>query len=212
MIRFARSLIAALALLGAPWSALAQGQGSSAGAPAPGQAVATFAAGCFWCTEADFDKVSGVISTTSGFMGGTTPNPTYEQVVRGNTGHAEVVRVIYDPAKVSYEKLLDTYWHNVDPFDATGQFCDKGNQYRPEIFVHTPEQRKLAEASKQALVNSGRFKQPIVVKISDTGPFTAADDKHQDFYKKNPGHYSRYRTGCGRDARLEQIWGKAATQ
>ena len=202
MKALATAAIAALALLtGTAW-VLAQ---------ASGTAVATFAGGCFWCVESDFDKVAGVLSTTSGYMGGTTPNPTYEQVGRGSTGHAEVVQVVYDPSKVSYEKLLDTFWHNVDPFDARGQFCDKGSQYRPEIFVHTPEQKKLAEASKKALVDSGRFKQPIVVKITDAGPFTAAEDYHQDFYKKNPRHYSLYLTGCGRDARLEQIWGKAAT-
>jgi methionine-S-sulfoxide reductase len=178
-----------------------------------GGAVATFGSGCFWCTESDFDKVPGVISTTSGYMGGSVPNPTYEMVGTGRTGHAEVVQVAYDPAKVSYQQLLDVYWHNVDPFDANGQFCDKGSQYRPVIFAHTPEQKRLAEESKAAKAKelSAKFKFPVVVAIEDAKPFTAAEDYHQDFYKKNPGHYSRYRIGCGRDARLKQIWGPPAT-
>jgi peptide-methionine (S)-S-oxide reductase len=183
----------------------------SAQEPAPGLAVATFGSGCFWCTESDFDKVDGVVKTTSGYMGGLTRSPTYEQVSTGRTGHAEVVQITYDPAKVSYEKLLDVYWKNTDPLDASGQFCDKGSQYRPVIFTHTDEQKKLADASKQALIDSKRFKQPIVVEIKTATDFTPAEDYHQDFYKKSPGHYKRYRTGCGRDARLEALWGKPTT-
>ncbi|HXF55325.1 MAG TPA: peptide-methionine (S)-S-oxide reductase MsrA [Hyphomicrobiaceae bacterium] len=198
----AAGAIAALAFIALP--ATAQG-------PPSGLALATFGSGCFWCTEADFDKVEGVVQTISGYMGGLTRNPTYAQVSTGRTGHAEVVQITYDPAKVSYEKLLEVYWRNVDPLDASGQFCDKGSQYRPVIFTHTEEQKKLAEASKQALTDSKRFKQPIVVEIKAATDFTPAEDYHQDFYKKNPGHYYRYRTGCGRDARLEQLWGKAPT-
>jgi peptide-methionine (S)-S-oxide reductase len=144
-------------------------------------------------------------------MGGQLKNPTYEQVSRGGTGHAEVVQITYDPARVTYEKLLDVYWKNTDPLDARGQFCDKGSQYRPVIFTHTEEQKRLAEASKQALTDSRRFNQPIVVQIAAASDFTPAEDYHQDFYKKNPTHYSRYRTGCGRDIRLQQLWGKTAT-
>ena len=179
----------------------------------PGQAVATFGSGCFWCTESDFDKVPGVVSTTSGFMGGTLPNPSYDMVVTGRTGHVEVVQVAYDPAKVSYQQLLEVYWRNVDPFDASGQFCDKGSHYRPVIFAHTPEQQQLADESKVAKAKelSARFKFPVVVSIEDSKPFTAAEAYHQDFYKKNPAHYTRYRIGCGRDARLQQIWGKPMT-
>jgi methionine-S-sulfoxide reductase len=175
----------------------------------PNRAVATFAAGCFWCTEADFDKVPGVLETVSGFMGGHVKNPTYRQVTQGGTGHAEVLQVAYDPSKVGYEKLLQVFWRNVDPYDKDGQFCDRGDLYRPEIFVHTPEQRKLAEASKAELAASGKLKEgPIVVAITDASAFTAAEEYHQDFYKKNPMHYWSYRIGCGRDRRLEQIWGK----
>ena len=173
-------------------------------------AVATFAAGCFWCTEADFDKVPGVISTVSGFMGGHVKNPTYRQVVRGGTGHAEVLQVTYDPSKVAYRKLLKVYWRNVDPFDKGGQFCDRGNQYRPEIFVHTPEQERIANESKAQLEASDKFDQVIVVPITKASKFTAAEEYHQNFYKKNNVHYWRYRIGCGRDRRLEQIWGKKA--
>lgn len=178
-----------------------------------GKTVATFGSGCFWCTESDFDKVAGVVATTSGFMGGTLPNPSYDMVVTGRTGHVEVVQVEYDPVRVSYKQLLEVYWRNVDPFDAQGQFCDKGSHYRPVIFAHGAEQKKLAEESKaeKAKELSAKFKFPVVVSIEDAKPFTAAEDYHQDFYKKNPGHYNRYRVGCGRDARLKQIWGAPAT-
>ena len=165
---------------------------------------ATFASGCFWCTEADFDKVPGVKSTTSGYIGGRVKNPTYEDVSRGVTGHAEAVEVVFDPAVVSYEKLLDNFWHNVDPFTANRQFCDVGSQYRPEIFVHNDAQRAAAEASLKQMQQ--RFSQPIVVKISPAGAFYPAEDYHQDYYKKNAIQYRYYRWRCGRDARLEKIW------
>jgi peptide-methionine (S)-S-oxide reductase len=187
--------------------AIAAGQGAAppAGAPAA-SAVATFAGGCFWCVEADFDKVAGVISTTSGYTGGRTANPTYEEVSRGGTGHAEAVEIVYDPAKVSYETLLDVFWHNIDPLVKDRQFCDRGNQYRTAIFYHDEEQHRLAEASKAEVAK--RFKQPIATEIVAAGPFTKAEDYHQDFYMKNPVRYKFYRYNCGRDARLEELWGK----
>jgi peptide-methionine (S)-S-oxide reductase len=169
-----------------------------------GLQVATFASGCFWCTEADFDKVAGVVSTTSGYTGGTVPNPTYRQVSAGQTGHAEAVQVVFDPSVVTYEKLLDHFWRNVDPFVANRQFCDVGSQYRPVIFFHNEAQRAAAEASKMRLQQ--RFRQPIVVAITAAGPFYRAEDYHQDYYKKNSAQYRFYRFGCGRDRRLEEIW------
>ena len=173
----------------------------------PGLAVATFASGCFWCTESDFDKLPGVISTTSGYTGGKVPNPTYKQVSSGQTGHTEAVQVVYDPAVVSYDKLLEHYWHNVDPFVADRQFCDVGSQYRPVVFFHTDQQKAAAEASKASLQKM--FQQPIVVAISPAAPFYRAEEYHQDYYKKNNAQYRFYRFGCGRDRRLEQIWASA---
>ena len=172
--------------------------------PEPRRAVATFAAGCFWCTEADFDKVKGVLSTTSGYIGGRVANPTYRQVSDGVTGHAEAVEIVYDPSVVTYEALLDHYWKNVDPFSANRQFCDVGNQYRPEIFVHDAAQRAAAEASKAKVQQ--RFTQPVVVAISEATTFYPAEDYHQDYYEKNSAQYRFYRFGCGRDARLRAIW------
>lgn len=180
-------------------------------APKDGLAVATFASGCFWCTESDFDKVEGVTSTISGYIGGKTPNPTYEAVGSGQTGHAEGLQVTYDPAKVTYEKLLSHYWRNVDLLDGGGQFCDRGSQYRPVIFTHTDEQKRLAEESKAALGKSGKFQKPIAVEIVAATTFTPAEDYHQDYYKNNPIRYAIYRHGCGRDARLQQLWGAEAT-
>ena len=178
-------------------------------AAAPGKpAIAIFAGGCFWCVEADFDKVPGVISTTSGYINGRTPNPTYEQVSRGGTGHAEAVEIVFDPAKVSYEKLLDVFWHNVDPLAKDYQFCDHGDQYRSAIFFHDDEQKRLAEKSKKDLEASGRFTQPIVTEIAPAGAFWPAEDYHQDYATKNPVRYNYYRYRCGRDQRLEQLWGK----
>jgi len=195
--------IAALSALAAiiPVAAPAQ-----APAPPAKSAVATFAGGCFWCVEADFDKVEGVISTTSGYTGGRVANPTYQQVSAGGTGHTEAVKVAYDPAKVSYEKLLDVFWHNHDPLAKNAQFCDHGEQYRAGIFYHDEEQRRLAEASRQAVQK--RFKEPVQTEISPAGAFYVAEDYHQDFYQKNPVRYKFYRYNCGRDKRLEQLWGK----
>jgi peptide-methionine (S)-S-oxide reductase len=170
--------------------------------------TATFAGGCFWCMEPPYDKIDGVASTTSGFSGGEMVNPSYREVASGATKHTEVVQVVYDSSKISYERLLRVYWHNVDPFDGTGQFCDRGSQYRPAIFVHNARQRRLAEQSKAAVTT--RFDRPIAVTINDFEAFYAAEDYHQNYYRKNPGEYKRYRQGCGRDARLRAIWGDAA--
>ena len=175
-------------------------------APSGGLPKATFAAGCFWCVEADFHKVPGVVSVTSGFTGGTLKNPTYEQVSAGGTGHAESVVVVYDPKKVTYEQLLDFYWHHVDPFTGDRQFCDVGNQYRPAIFYHDAEQKRLAEQSKARI--EAHFKRPVAVEIVPASTFYRAEEYHQHFYLKNPERYREYREGCGRDRRLEQIWGK----
>jgi peptide-methionine (S)-S-oxide reductase len=177
----------------------------------PGNApmrTAIFAGGCFWCMEGPFEALDGVGEVLSGYSGGQLANPTYEDVGRGGTGHAEVVRVTYDPRKVSYQVLLDVYWRNVDPFDAGGQFCDRGESYRSEIFVATPEERQLAEASKAALER--RFGKGIATRITAAAPFYAAEDYHQDYHVKNPLRYKFYRGGCGRDARLEAVWGKEA--
>ena len=176
----------------------------------PRVAVATFAGGCFWCMEPPFDKLDGVISTLSGYTGGTVQNPTYEQVSAGRTGHTEAVQVTYDPSKVTYEKLLDVFWHNIDPTVKDRQFCDIGSQYRSGIFVHDAEQRRLAEASKAGLERSKPFKAAIVTEITGAGAFYPAEDYHQDYYLKNPVRYRYYRTGCGRDARLKELWGELA--
>jgi len=188
----------------------AQAPAKAADAPAK-TAVATFAGGCFWCMEQPFDNLPGVLSTTSGYTGGTKQNPTYEEVSSGTTGHTEAVNVVYDPTKVSYEKLLDVFWHNIDPTVKDQQFCDRGTQYRTSIFVHDAEQKRLAEASKAALEKSKPFKEAIVTPIVDAGAFWPAEDYHQDYYKKNPVRYNYYRTGCGRDRRLTQLWGSAAS-
>lgn len=205
MLRLIISAFSALFLL----TALASAQtGTPPAEPAPKLEVATFASGCFWCTEADFDKVKGVVETTSGYMGGKTANPTYAEVSAGTTGHAEVLQLKYDPSQVSYTQLLDVYWHNVDPTDGTGQFCDRGDQYRPAIFYHTEEQKQQAEESKAALEKSGAIKQPIVVEITAASTFTPAEEYHQDYHNRHPIQYFIYRHGCGRDARLEALWGK----
>jgi peptide-methionine (S)-S-oxide reductase len=178
-------------------------------APAPAAlARATFAGGCFWCMEQPFDALDGVVSTTSGYTGGRTVKPSYEEVSSGGTGHAEAVQVVYDPTRVGYEKLLHVFWRNIDPFDARGQFCDKGTQYRSAIFVQDEEQRRLAETSKREL--QARFKEPIVTEIVAAAEFYPAEGYHQDYYKKNPARYRFYRFGCGRDGRLKQVWGKEA--
>jgi peptide-methionine (S)-S-oxide reductase len=173
---------------------------------------ATFAAGCFWCTEEAFEKVPGVVSAVSGYTGGKVRNPTYEQVSSGRTGHTEAVEVTYDPGKVSYEKLLDTFWLNHDPTVNDRQFCDPGSQYRPEIFYHSEEQKRLAESSKAKWEKAKPFKQPILTAISPAGEFWPAEQYHQDYYKKNPVQYRFYVTGCGRYARLDQLWGALRKQ
>jgi len=173
--------------------------------PEAGTAVAIFAGGCFWCMEHPFDELVGVIATTSGYTGGNTPNPTYEQVSAGGTAHAESVRVTYDPSKVSYEKLLDVYWRNIDPLAVDRQFCDEGSQYRSAIFYTTSEQQTLAEASKQKVQEE--FDKPIATQIVAAGRFYPAEEYHQDYYRKNPLRYKFYRLKCGRDQRLQQLWG-----
>jgi peptide-methionine (S)-S-oxide reductase len=171
------------------------------------RAVATFAGGCFWCEEAAFDEVPGVLETISGYTGGTTRNPTYEQVSAGGTGHAESVQVIYDPRRVSYQQLLDVYWHNVDPLTPNQQFCDVGSQYRSAIFYHDAEQKRLAEASKAALEQSHRFSSPIVTEIVAASRFYRAEKYHQDYHHKNPVRYRFYKFSCGREQRLKELWG-----
>jgi peptide-methionine (S)-S-oxide reductase len=174
--------------------------------PAP-LAKATFAAGCFWCVEEAFDKVPGVVATVSGYIGGQKKNPTYEQVSAGGTGHTEAVEVIYDPAKVSYERLLDTFWKNHDATRGDGQFCDFGSQYRPGIFWHDEEQRRAAEASRARIEQTKPFKAPVRTQIVKATEFWPAEEYHQDYYKKNPLRYKFYVTSCGRYARLEELWG-----
>ena len=169
---------------------------------------AYFAGGCFWCMEEAFEKVEGVLSATSGYMGGTVANPSYEEVSAGRTGHAESVEVVYDPAKVSYRKLLDTFWRNVDPITPNAQFCDHGSQYRSAIFFQTDEEKRDVEASKQVIEQSKRFKEPIVTQIVMASQFYPAEEYHQDFYKKNPIRYKFYKYNCGRAQRLEELWGK----
>ncbi|MBI2295061.1 MAG: peptide-methionine (S)-S-oxide reductase MsrA [Betaproteobacteria bacterium] len=192
--------------LPAPGPAAAQAQPKPAAKTAT--AKATFAGGCFWCMEEAYDPVPGVISTISGYMGGKTKNPTYEQVSSGRTGHAEIVQVEYDPSKVSYAKLLEVFWRNVDPIQKDGQFCDHGSQYRTAIFFHDDEQKKLAEASKAAVTKNKPFKGEIVTEITRAPEFYPAEGYHQDFYLKNPVRYKFYKSGCGREARLQQLWGK----
>ena len=196
-----RILLALLAFTGA----------AAAQAPAkPALEKATFAGGCFWCMEPPYDALPGVVSTISGYMGGSKVNPTYEEVSRGTTGHTEVVQVTFDPSKVTYEKLLEVFWVNIDPTVKDRQFCDAGSQYRTGIFFHSPAQRQAAEASKAALAKSKPFKEPIVTPVEMAGPFYPAEDYHQDYYVKNPVKYKFYRNGCGRDTRLKELWGAKA--
>ena len=180
--------------------------GLAAPAMAQPTAKATLAGGCFWCVEADFDKLPGVISTTSGYIGGKTANPTYEQVSSNTTGHAEAVEIVYDPAKLSYEQLLAHFWRTIDPTTPDRQFCDIGNSYRTAIFAHDAAQLAAAQASKAALAKNKPFPEPIVTQITLAGTFTPAETYHQDYYKKNPVRYQYYRASCGRDARLKQLW------
>jgi peptide-methionine (S)-S-oxide reductase len=185
--------------------------GAFAGAAAqtgPKQATATFAGGCFWCMEAPFDKLPGVASVTVGYTGGKKDQPTYHEVSAGTTGHTEAVQIVYDPSKVTYQKLVDIFWRNIDPLTANAQFCDHGSQYRSAIFYHDEEQKQVAEQSKAELEKSKRFDKPIVTEIAAAGKFWPAEDYHQHYYVKNPTSYKVYRFGCGRDRRLEQLWGK----
>ena len=187
----------------------ARAQTTAAGAAPAATAKATFAGGCFWCVEADFDKVPGVKSTTSGYTGGQVPNPSYAQVSAKGTGHAEAVEIVFDPAVVSYGRLLEIYWRSIDPTTRDRQFCDVGSPYRTAIFVHDEQQLKAARESLAALEQRKPFPEPIVTQIVPAGPFYPAEAYHQDYYRKNPLRYQLYRSGCGRDARLQQLWGKA---
>ena len=200
----------ALGLTAMAGVAYSQNPAAPAAQPAAtaGTAKATFAGGCFWCVEADFDKVPGVISTTSGYIGGTVANPTYEQVSAKTTGHAEAVEIVFDPAKVTFEQLLEKYWRTIDPTTKDRQFCDGGTPYRTAIFTHGPGQAAAAQASKAALDKTKPFKAPIVTTVEAAGPFYPAEGYHQDYYKKNPVRYNYYRSSCGRDARLKELWGQ----
>jgi peptide-methionine (S)-S-oxide reductase len=205
---FARSL-AALLLLAATTAVHAQ----EASVPEPMQVeTAVFAGGCFWCVEEAFDEVEGVLTTTSGYTGGDVENPSYEQVSAGGTGHYEAVRVRYDPERVSYDTLLQTFWHNIDPTDPDGQFCDQGSSYRSAIFWRTPAQREQAEASKAALEQDPDAPSHVTTEILRAGAFYEAEGYHQDYYRKNPLRYRFYKTACGREGRLEELWGDRAGQ
>ncbi|MDD7911357.1 peptide-methionine (S)-S-oxide reductase MsrA [Pseudovibrio exalbescens] len=190
------SLIAASFFAASPASAASQ--------------TAIFAGGCFWCVESDFDKLPGVLDTTSGYIGGSVQNPTYQQVTAGGTGHREAVRITYDPERVSYDTLLDVFWHSVDPTDAGGQFCDRGFSYSTAIYATSAEQLRAAQASKQALNASGKAEGQIVTPIERAAMFYPAEDYHQDYYKKSPIKYKFYRFRCGRDQRVNQLWGDEA--
>jgi peptide-methionine (S)-S-oxide reductase len=179
-------------------------------APTAAQRLATFAGGCFWSMQKAFDGVPGVVSVTAGYAGGSKPDPSYQEVETGRTGHAESVQVIYDPARISYEGLLDIYWHHIDPLTPNAAFCDHGPQYRSIIFYRDAEQQQLAEASKRALDQSHRFPTPIVTAIQPATAFYPAEEYHQQYYKKNPARYAAYRIGCGRDQRIRQLWGDVA--
>ena len=216
--QFAIALLAGAAAAAACTAEVGDAREAGAAAPAPAGPVAAgqqldtavFGGGCFWCMEPPFDVLPGVRSTTSGYTGGTVPNPTYEQVSAGGTGHVEVVRVIYEPSRVSYARLLDVFWRNVDPLTANRQFCDGGDQYRSAIFALDPAQRRAADSSKAALARSGRWDEPIVTEVADAAPFYEAEAYHQDYYEKNPLRYKFYRASCGRDARLREVWGDDA--
>ncbi|NKC11896.1 MAG: peptide-methionine (S)-S-oxide reductase MsrA [Gammaproteobacteria bacterium] len=174
--------------------------------------IATFAGGCFWCVEADFDHVPGVKKTISGYTGGKTENPTYDDVTYGDTGHFEAVQIHFDPSKVSYAELLEVFWRSVDPTDAGGQFCDRGSSYRTAIFAHSQEQLEAANKSKTGLEKTATLKQPIVTPILKAGTFYTAEEYHQNYYTKSPLRYRFYRYSCGRDARIEELWGQEAHQ
>lgn len=199
LVTLATSLVACMLLANVP---LAESPGASP------SAKAYFAGGCFWCMEEAFEKVEGVISVVSGYMGGTAANPTYEEVSAGRTGHAEAVEVTYDPTRVTYQKLLDAFWHNVDPLTPNAQFCDHGTQYRSAVFYSTEEEKRLTEESKAMVEQAKKFPAPIVTQLAPAATFYPAEDYHQDYYKKNPLRYKYYKYGCGRANRLETLWGK----
>jgi peptide-methionine (S)-S-oxide reductase len=190
------------------WLPAAQAQAATP--PATSTTRAIFAGGCFWCVESDFDKVEGVLTTTSGYIGGSTANPTYEQVSSKQTGHAEAVEIVFDPRKVSYAALVERYWRTIDPTVKDRQFCDVGSPYRTAIFAVDDEQLKVAQASRAALEKTKPFKEPIVTEIVKASTFYPAEGYHQDYYKKNPIRYNYYRSSCGRDARLKVLWGDKA--
>jgi peptide-methionine (S)-S-oxide reductase len=209
--RFLGSAAALLAMAGCGGGDDVAAQANAA-APAPqtvaradGLAEATFAGGCFWCMEPPYDALEGVKETISGYTGGRTANPTYDEVSKGGTGHAEVVRIVYDPAVISYEALVEVFWKNIDPFAVNRQFCDAGDQYRSAIFYHDSTQQRIAEATKRA--HEERFRRPVATQIAPVAAFTRAEEYHQDYYTKNPVRYKFYRWNCGRDARLREVWG-----
>lgn len=204
--RLSRGFAAAAVIAGA-MAVVSAEQTSETPPISEGLARATFAGGCFWCMEPPFDELDGVISTTSGYTGGPQRNPTYEQVAGGLTDHAEAVEIVYDPSKISYGELLEVFWMNVDPLTRDRQFCDGGKQYRTVIFFHDDEQARLARDTKQRLDDSGRFDRPVVTEIVEAAEFWAAEEYHQDYYMKNPVRYKFYRYGCGRDERLDELWG-----
>lgn len=205
-----RLLCAALIALALLPAATASAQNPAAETDAAALATATFAGGCFWCMEPPFDALAGVVSTTSGYTGGHVPRPTYEQVSAGGTGHFEAVRIVYDQNRIGYAELLDVFWRNVDPLDADGQFCDRGDQYRSAIFYESEEQRRLAEQSEAELQGSGRFDRALATAILPASSFYPTEGYHQDYYEKNPLRYKYYRFNCGRDRRLAELWGNEA--
>ncbi len=202
------SAVLALALLLS--AALSIGAASLSSAAEDGLEVATFAGGCFWCVEADFDAVPGVARTISGYTGGTLADPSYKRVSAGGTGHREAVQIFYDPKQVSYPALVEIFWRSVDPTDGGGQFCDRGESYETAIFANSLEQKQQAEVSKGALQGSGVLNQPVVTPIEVARAFYPAEDYHQDYYKKSPLRYGFYRYRCGRDSRIEELWGEDA--
>lgn len=204
------ALLSLAVLTGAHVNAQGNAPGAAPVATPATTAKAVFAGGCFWCVESDFDKIPGVVSTTSGYTGGRTANPSYEQVSSDITGHAEAVEVLFDPGKVSYQRLVEYFWHTIDPTAKDQQFCDIGSPYRTAIFAQNAEQLKIAQDSRAALEKSKPFKAPIVTEIVLAGAFYPAEEYHQNYYKKNPIRYKYYRTSCGRDARLKQLWGEQA--
>ena len=200
-----RALSTRFSLIAAVLMAATLGHAASENSAGRPTAKATFAGGCFWCMEPPFDELNGVLSTVSGYIGGSKKNPTYEEVSTGATGHAEAVQITYDPSKISYEKLLEVFWRNIDPLTPNGQFCDIGSQYRSAVFYHDETQKRLAETSKKTV--QARFKQPIATDIVPATEFYPAEDYHQNYYKKNPIRYYVYTSGCGRERRLREVWG-----